>query len=125
MWQKKLIIQKKTIQIIKMVKDRRRGDERRSEKRYTINMDIEWEGLIGRQNGTMSDISLLGCFVLCSGEVENGEIVKLYIPIANGMKAQFLGKVVNHVFEIGFGVEFINLNNAQKEFLVKLLKTLS
>lgn len=90
-------------------------------RRYAINLDIEWEGLIGRQQGTVSDVSMLGCFVLCSGEVENGETVKLFFPIGGGMRVQFWGEVVNHVFEIGFGVRFIELTESQQELLERLI----
>ncbi len=108
-----------------MIKDRRTGFERRGIKRYAVSIEIEWEGLIGRQQGTVSDISSLGCFILCSGEVENGETVKLFIPIGDGMKVQYWGEVVNHVFEIGFGMRFIEMNKAQRDFMEKLIKSLS
>ena len=65
--------------------------------------------------------SSLGCFVLCSGEVEKGENVKLFFPLAEGMKVQFWGEIVNHVFEIGFGVKFIEVNAAQREFLEEMV----
>lgn len=103
--------------------ERRKGDERRISRRYAITIDVEWEGLVGRQQGTISDVSMLGCFVLCSGEVENGETVKVFFPIGSGMKVQFWGEVVNHVFEIGFGVRFIELNEPQKEFLYNLINS--
>lgn len=96
-------------------------EERRSVRRYSVEIEIEWEGLVGRQTGTVSDVSSLGCFVLCSGEVENGENVKLFFPLAEGMKVQFWGEVVNHVFEIGFGVKFIEVNAAQREFLEEMV----
>ncbi len=96
-------------------------EERRSVRRYSVEIEIEWEGLVGRQTGTVSDISSLGCFVLCSGEVENGENVKIFFPLAEGMKVQFWGEVVNHVFEIGFGVKFIEVNAAQREFLEEMV----
>jgi len=96
-------------------------EERRSVRRYSVEIEIEWEGLVGRQTGTVSDISSLGCFVLCSGEVENGENVKLFFPLAEGMKVQFWGEIVNHVFEIGFGVKFIEVNAAQREFLEEMV----
>jgi len=101
--------------------DKSGDQDRRVARRVAITIDIEWEGLVGRQQGTISDVSMLGCFVLCSGEVDNGETVKLFFPIGDGMKVQFWGEVVNHVFEIGFGVRFIELNNPQMEFLRKLI----
>jgi hypothetical protein len=107
-----------------MVNDRRKGFERRAFRRYAVRIDVEWEGLIGRQQGTISDISSLGCFVLCSGEVEDGETVKLYFPIGDGKKVQLLGEVANHVFEIGYGLRFVRLNESQRTFLEKLISKL-
>jgi len=43
--------------------------------------------------------------------------VKVYIPLTDGMKVEFLGQVANFVYEIGFAVNFISLSEAQKEFL--------
>ncbi|MGI9054861.1 MAG: PilZ domain-containing protein, partial [Pyrinomonadaceae bacterium] len=51
------------------ISDRRSGSERRTNKRFSVNIDVEWEGSVGRQPGTISDVSTTGCFVLCSGEV--------------------------------------------------------
>ena len=104
------------------IQDRRGGIERRATNRYTVNIDVEWEGSEGRRPGTMSDVSLDGCFVLCSGEIEDGNAVKLFIPLADGMKVQFGGRVANSVIEIGFGVKFDQLSAAQKELLVKLVR---
>lgn len=104
--------------------DRRTAGDRRELPRYTVSIDIEWENEKGRNKGTISDISLLGCFVLCSGEVENGDKIKLFLPISDGMKVQFLGEVVNHFYEIGFGVQFIELGEAQKNFLEQYVRML-
>ncbi len=106
------------------IKDRRSGSDRRNLERFPVNIDIEWEGLIGRHNGTISDISVHGSFVLCSGEVEDGENVKIFFPLTDGRKIQFWGEVVNHVFEIGFAIRFIELSEAQKDFLEKFVDTL-
>jgi hypothetical protein len=105
------------------VSDRRSGSERRATKRYAVNIEVEWEGSVGRRKGTISDISTTGCFVLCSGEVNDGETVKIFIPLADGMKAEFWGEVVNHVLEIGFGANFIALSTPQREFIEKIIKS--
>ena len=102
--------------------DRRAGKERRSVERFNVNIEVEWEGLIGRKAGTIGDISAIGCFVLCSGEVEDGENVKIFFPLNDGRTIQFWGEVSNHVFEIGFAVKFIEMSDAQKEFLDVLVK---
>lgn len=107
-----------------MTNDRRRGEERRAFERFPVNIDIEWEGLVGRKAGTISDMSPIGCFVLCSGEVEDGETIKIFFPLTDGRTIQLWGEVANHVFEIGFAIKFIELSEAQQEFLVVFVETL-
>ncbi len=101
--------------------DRRSGRDRRAFERFSVNIDIEWEGLVGRKKGIVSDISYEGCFVLSSGEVEDNENIKLFLPLSDGMKVQFLSEVVNHVFEIGFAVRFIELSESQQDFIDKFI----
>ncbi|MEZ5346046.1 MAG: PilZ domain-containing protein [Pyrinomonadaceae bacterium] len=108
-----------------MSKDKKPEHERRAMQRFPVNIDIEWEGAIGRQKGTISDISSLGCFILCSGEVDNSEDVNIFIPLGDGMKLQFPGEVINHVFEIGFGVRFRQLNKAQQQFLDSIIESVA
>ena len=101
--------------------DRRKSDERRRFKRYSVSLDIEWENHFGRRTGTMSDISDEGCFILSEVDVSDGELVKVFIPLTDGMKVEFLGQVANFVYEIGFAVSFISLSDAQREFLTSFV----
>ena len=103
-------------------RDRRSGEERRGSNRYPVEIDVQWESSGGRQPGSVSDVSLDGCFVLSSGDVNDGEIVRLFIPLSDGMKVEFSGKVANHVFEIGFGVRFDKLSAAQRDLLARIVK---
>jgi hypothetical protein len=107
-----------------MSKERRSGDDRRHTERFPVSIEVEWEGLVGRKSGVINDISTQGCFVLCSGEVDDGENVKILFPMPSGKKLQLWGEVVNHVFEIGFGIRFIELSEGQKDFLEKFIDTL-
>ena len=107
-----------------MNKERRTGEDRRSSERFLVSIEVEWEGLVGRKPGVINDIGTLGCFVLCSGEVEDGENIKVLFPMPSGKKLQLWGEVVNHVMEIGFGVRFIELSEGQKDFLEKFIDTL-
>ena len=105
--------------------DRRTGGDRRTEPRYNVNLNVEWEtAALGRKKGTVNDISREGCFVLCSGEVADGERVLIFFPLSDGMKVQFACEVSNHIYEIGFGVRFLELSAAQKDFLTKLIDSL-
>ena len=101
---------------------RRSGEERRGVNRYTVELDVEWEGSTGRSSGSISDVSLDGCFVLSSGDVNDGEHVKVFVPLADGMKVEFGGRVTNHVYEIGFGVKFDQLSAAQRDFLINIVR---
>ena len=104
------------------IQDRRSGTERRETNRFAISIDVEWESAAGRLPGTISDVSFDGCFILSSGNIDDGTIVRIFIPLADGMKVQFGGKVANHVFEIGFGVKFDPLSGPQRELLLKLVR---
>lgn len=105
-----------------MISDRRSGMERRSSERFAIDVPVEWEASKGRQPGTISDVSLNGCFVLGSGDVTDGEAVKIFVPLADGMKVQFEARIANHVLEIGFGVKFEPLSAAQRDLLSRLVQ---
>ena len=105
--------------------DRRRSGERRINQRFGIELDVKWEGSTGCFEGTMSDISSDGCFVLASGEVEDGDQVRIDIPLNTGGTLSLWGDVANHVPEIGFGVRFVGLTEAQKTYLERLTDTLN
>lgn len=97
--------------------DRRSSIDRRTARRYSVTIDIEWELSGERHPGTISDLSEGGCFVLTGIEVEDGDEVGLYLPIGDGMKVQYVGTVTNHVYEIGFAVSFTRLSEAQRNVL--------
>ena len=104
------------------VQDRRSGEERRQTKRYPLEINVEWQGSAGRLPGSICDVSLDGCFVLCSGDVIDGENVKVFVPLTDGMRAEFTGRVANSVVEIGFGMKFDQLSAAQRDLLVKIVR---
>lgn len=97
--------------------DRRRSTDRRSARRFTVTIDIEWEYAGERHPGTISDLSEGGCFVLTGHEVSDGDEVGLLLPIGDGMKVQYIGTVTNHVHEIGFAARFTRLSEAQRNVL--------
>ena len=104
------------------VQDRRSGQERRGTNRFPISIDVEWETTGTRQPGSISDVSFDGCFILSSGEVEDGDTARIFVPLGDGIKVQFGGKIANHVLDIGFGVKFDQLSAAQRDLLVKLVR---
>ena len=103
--------------------DRRSGVERRKHERQTVSIDVEWETSEDRHTGTVSDLSVAGCFVLSSGDVNPGEIVKLFLPLGDGMKVQVLGEVCNQAYEIGFALNFVETTGAQTDVIAGLMET--
>lgn len=102
--------------------DRRSGEDRRAIERRNVAIDIEWEGPDGiRRPGSISDLSPAGCFVLSGGEVTEGDAIRLFLPLGEGMKAQLLGEVRNHVFEIGFALKFLAPTEAQNNVITGLM----
>jgi hypothetical protein len=105
--------------------DRRTGKDRRRYPRHTVRIDVEWENPVAKRAARISDVSLAGCFLLSAGEVDDGQIVKVYFPLSNGNRALFWGKIVNHVFEVGFAVKFVGLTDVQGSLLNKMVENLS
>ena len=101
--------------------DRRSGQDRRAILRKNVSIDVEWEGVNGRLPGVLSDLSGAGCFVLSSGEVAEGDTIKLFLPLGEGMKVEVIGEVRNCVFEIGFALRFTHETEAQNDVITGLM----
>jgi len=69
----------------------------------------------------ISDISTTGCFVLCSGEVLDGQRVCISLRLPKGKIVSLWGDVINHVDDIGFAVKFTNIKDKEKKLLAKLV----
>jgi hypothetical protein len=104
--------------------DRRTGKDRRQHKRHAVRIDVEWENPVAKRNARVADVSLAGCFLLSGGEVDDGQIVKVFFPLSNGKRVLFWGKIVNHVFEVGFAVKFIGLTDVQDSLLKRMIQNL-
>ena len=105
-----------------VTRDRRSGTERRASSRFAIEVDVEWQAAGSRMPGSIADVSLDGCYVLSAGAVTDGESVRLYLPLADGMKVELTGRVANHVVDIGFGMKFDQLSAAQRDVLAALVR---
>lgn len=58
-----------------------------------------------------------GCFVLAGGDFTEGEVVKVYFPLTDRKRIEFLSAVINQVKDVGFGVRFMGLTDTQEQFL--------
>lgn len=103
--------------------DRRSGIERRQTDRFKVTVDIRWENHAGIHNGTVSDISGQGCFVMAAGDLADGEKVFLYLPLGDGTELKLSGEVSNHVFEIGFAARFVDVTDEQMSALLSFIES--
>lgn len=84
------------------------GAEHRRVPRIDLHLDMHWKtDTSGIENGTMSDISRTGCFVLTGNKPPSKEIVSLIIPLAEGAVVTVRGEVLYVAEEIGFAVQFV------------------
>lgn len=93
------------------------GDERRSEERVKLSVDVEWDLNDGTRSGTISDLTSKGCFILASGFFDEGATVRVGIPTSDGYLVDIVGVIVNQVPDIGFALRFVDLTETQQEFL--------
>ena len=99
------------------------GIERRLNERFKVNIRARWEGSRTRRDGTVTDISIAGCFVLTEDlGVEKREMVRIELLMPGGVITLW-GQVIYKADEIGFGVRFApNIPEEERkrlEFLIK------
>jgi len=99
------------------------GMERRLAERIKVNIRARWEGARTRRDGTVTDISTAGCFILTEDlGVEKRELVKVELILPGGVITLW-GHVIYKADEIGFGLRFApNIPDDERrrlEFLVK------
>jgi hypothetical protein len=93
------------------------GDERRSESRIRLSVDVQWDSNDGTRAGTLSDLTSNGCFILASGFFDEGATVRVSFPTSDGGTVDIVGVIANQFPDIGFALRFVDLTETQKEFL--------
>ena len=84
--------------------------ERRRHERVNIYLKARWEGLLGRYEGTLSDISAGGCFILSESQTTLRELIRLEIELHTGEWVKVWGEVTNQFEGVGFGVRYTELD---------------
>jgi hypothetical protein len=96
--------------------------DRRSAPRVRVKLPARWEGVLSRENATVTDLSRSGCFVLTGGKVEDRELVWLEIELTDNQKVNFWAEVVNQATEIGFALKFNSSSPEDEGALAKFLE---
>ena len=98
--------------------------DRRSAPRARVKLPARWEGVLSRENATVTDLSRSGCFVLTGGKVEVKELVWLEIQLTTHDKVNFWAEVVDAASEIGFALKFNSSSPEDEEALAKFLESI-
>ena len=97
--------------------------DRRSAPRVRVNLPARWEGVLSRENATVTDLSRSGCFVLTGGKVDKKELVWLEIQLSD-QTVNFWAEVVDEASEIGFALKFNSSSPEDEAALAKYLEGL-
>ena len=97
-------------------------DERRKLQRVPTLIDVVWEGAAGKYEARTGDISAGGCFLDTIGQVSVGETVNFKLRLPSGEWIALEGKVTYAYPNMGFGVRFTNMSEADRKRLEWLIK---
>lgn len=96
--------------------------ERRSAPRARVKLAARWEGVVSRENATVTDLSRSGCFVLSGGKVDVKELVWLEIQLTDQQAVNFWAEVVDQASEIGFALKFNSSTPEDEAALARYLE---
>lgn len=100
--------------------------ERRQHERVQIYLRVRWEGLFGCHEGTLSDISAGGCFILTEKQAALRELIRLEVELHDGEWVKVWGEVTNQFPEVGFGVRYTEVEDEdENKFSLSLAQTKS
>jgi len=98
------------------------SDERRNYERVPMPLETRWAGQSGRHTARISDLSLGGVYIESLGTVTIGESISFEIQLPTGNWMPLKGKVIYCHTNLGFGVEFSQLSEAEKDLLADLIE---
>src|SRR5215207_1910417 len=100
--------------------------ERRRHERLQIYLRVRWEGLFGCYEGTISDISAGGCFILSEKQTTLRELIRVEVELHDGEWAKVWGEVTNQFPGVGFGVRYTEVEGEDEDkFSLSLAQTKS
>src|SRR5918911_2235578 len=95
--------------------------ERREDPRRLVSVEAWWEGLSGRHQARVSDLSMGGCFIDTLGRADVGEFLLLALKPPAGAWLRLRGQVASVDAKTGFSVTFTYLTEDEQHALARLL----
>jgi len=100
-------------------------EDRRAKPRLSVNLEAVWDGNTGNHPAMITNLSGGGCYLDTVGETRSGEIVCFRVLLPDDDWLYLEGEVRHYVAGVGFGVQFVDLNEEQQhkiEWLLRLAK---
>lgn len=97
-------------------------EDRRAKPRLRVSLDAMWDSSTEAHSARITDLSEGGCFLDSVGEVRLGEIVGFRVLMPDDEWLYLEGEVRHYTVNVGFGVQFTELNDEQTEKLRWLLQ---
>jgi hypothetical protein len=97
-------------------------DDRRERPRLSVSLDAEWDGTTGHHPAKITNMSEGGCYLDTVGEVRRGEIVGFRVLLPDGDWLYAEGEVRHYTAGLGFGVQFVDLNEDQDQKITLVIK---
>ena len=97
-------------------------DDRRKQPRLRVSLDAMWDSSTEAHSARITDLSEGGCYLDSVGDVRVGEIVGFRVLLPDGDWLYLEGEVKHHTAGVGFGVQFVELNEDQSDKLAFLLR---
>jgi hypothetical protein len=96
-------------------------NERRSEERVPLRIQVRWGASSAQQTASISDISIDGCFIATSGRAALGEKIDLEIELPRGSWLALRGVVIHHQPQEGFGLRFTDTTYEERKAIAELI----
>ena len=91
------------------------GRERREDPRVYLSLQAWWEGLSGRHEARVADLSVGGCYIDSVGKAAPGELIVFALRLPDGRWLELRGRVVTAEPNIGFSLSVPLLTEEEQE----------
>lgn len=99
--------------------------DRRQFRRYTVSIEVAFEVGEVEYTGTMSDLSLGGCYILSAAEVVLRSHLGIRVHLTTERWLSLRGMVTHHYPKQGFGIRFEFASKAEEEIIARLVDHLN
>lgn len=99
--------------------------ERRVAERVSVSLEAIWEGMSGRRESRITDLSLHGCFLESCAQTSVGEQIRFLLKTPTDRWLELTGEVAFYQPMVGFGMKFLNISEQDEAMLKQLIEFFS